>query len=139
MRNESFLFLFTFKHICSCTILEPSQLSQSISLWMLITHWSEHYFHSVTESRVFNLIVIAHFCQLLSRSNRMSNMNRESGVLCDAYESYTPSSPWAPVPPFPCVLDSLCTANNRVCDRHTYVIFVRVVATGETFEIPYGN
>ncbi|CAF1510751.1 unnamed protein product [Rotaria sp. Silwood1] len=69
----------------------------------------------------------------------MSNMNQGGGVLRDSYGSYTSSPPLPPVPPFPCVLDSLCTVDNRICHRHKSVLFVKNNATGETFEIPFGN
>ncbi len=68
----------------------------------------------------------------------MANGNKKTDAFRNTYESYTPSSPLPPVPPFPCDLNSLCTADNRLCDRHRSVLFVKV-ATGETFEIPYGK
>ncbi len=68
----------------------------------------------------------------------MSNANQDV-VLHDSYGSYTPSPPLPPVPPFPCIINNSCTANNRICDQHKYVLFVKNVATGETFEIPYGK
>lgn len=69
----------------------------------------------------------------------MAMANQECTVLCDTYGSYTSSPPSPPVPPFPCALDALCTADNRRCDRHKRVLFVKDHATGEIFDIPYGN
>ncbi|CAF2137982.1 unnamed protein product [Rotaria magnacalcarata] len=69
----------------------------------------------------------------------MSNINQEDAVLHDSYGSYMPSAPLPPVPPFTCALDSSCTADTRVCDRHKSVIFVKNMTTDETFEIPYGK
>ncbi|CAF2861752.1 unnamed protein product [Rotaria sp. Silwood2] len=66
-------------------------------------------------------------------------MKKEDGVLHDAYGSYISSPPVPPVPPFPCVVNNLCTANNRICDQHRSVLFVKNHATGETFEIPFGK
>ncbi|CAF3111100.1 unnamed protein product [Rotaria sp. Silwood2] len=68
----------------------------------------------------------------------MSHMNQHRDILHDSYGSYTPSSPLPPVPPFPCVINSSCTTDNRVCERHKYVIFVKNI-NGETFENPYGK
>ena len=69
----------------------------------------------------------------------MTNRNEENGVLYDGYGAYTPSPPSPPVPPFPCVHNNSCTANNRICDRHKYILFVKNVENGEVFEIPFGN
>ena len=67
-------------------------------------------------------------------------MSEESGpLLRDSYGWYRSSPPFPPVPPFPCALNSACTAGNRLCDRHKYVLFVKMHPTGEAFEIPYGN
>lgn len=69
----------------------------------------------------------------------MSKPNLKHGTLTDSYGSYTPSLPMPPVPSFPCMIDSACTAQNRICDQHRRVLFVKNVTTNAIFEIPYGN
>lgn len=69
----------------------------------------------------------------------MTNTNEENCVLYDGFGAYTSSPPFPPVPPFPCALSNSCTPNNRICDRHKCVLFVKNAPNGEVFEIPYGN
>ena len=68
----------------------------------------------------------------------MSTVNSDDNVLQDSYGSYVSSPPAPPVPPFPCTTNPNCTANNRICDQHKRVLFVKQL-DGSTFEIPYGH
>ncbi|UJR17348.1 hypothetical protein I4U23_004243 [Adineta vaga] len=68
----------------------------------------------------------------------MSNLSSDNDILHDSYGSYTSSPPLPPVPTFPCTFNTSCTANNRICDQHVCVLFVKTL-TGEVFEIPYGK
>jgi len=52
--------------------------------------------------------------------------------------SYKPSRDTDPVPPFPCAIDERCTAENRICDCHRKMLFVKQLS-GDTIEIPFGN
>lgn len=70
--------------------------------------------------------------------NKMSSVNSNSEVYHDSYGYYISSPPLPPVPPFPCTTNVHCTADNRICQQHKYVLFVKTLY-GQTFEIPYGN
>jgi hypothetical protein len=65
-------------------------------------------------------------------------------MLKDCYGGYTPSDPLPPVPPFPCSEYEKCSVETRLCERHTRVLFVKVLDqnTGQfqkTIEIPFGR
>jgi citrate synthase len=62
-------------------------------------------------------------------------------MLHDPYGDFTPSDP---MPPVPCRENSSCTESNRICERHKFVLFVKILENGEriprrTIEIPYGK
>lgn len=66
-------------------------------------------------------------------------MTEKSELFHDSYGPYRSSIPEPPVPPFPCTVNDKCTAENRLCDRHKRILFVKMFSNGEIFEIPYGH
>jgi hypothetical protein len=121
-RHESFFFLLTFQHMCSCIVTD-----ESVSLRILIIHsatcvctlsfliFIPTSCHSVwlEAEYIKEWVLLSHrhtipyfqldcFCSVLF--DRMSKMNEEGSVLHDNYGSYSPSPP---LPPVPCVLDRL--------------------------------
>jgi len=59
---------------------------------------------------------------------------------CQYRKDYKAGKPYA-VPAWPCALDPTCTPDNRVCDFHKYVIFIKMWSQdepqgGESFEVP---
>ena len=43
------------------------------------------------------------------------------------------------VPDFPCQQHRDCTAENRICDDHKYVLFIQDTRDNSVFEIPLGR
>eukprot|EP01113_Clastostelium_recurvatum_P014750 TRINITY_DN18061_c0_g1_i1.p1 TRINITY_DN18061_c0_g1~~TRINITY_DN18061_c0_g1_i1.p1 ORF type:complete len:137 (-),score=21.77 TRINITY_DN18061_c0_g1_i1:76-486(-) len=56
----------------------------------------------------------------------------------DTYGPYTPAPVPPPLPPFPCREDPTCTEENRKCETHKYVLFVKNVDK-LSFTISYGH
>ena len=84
---------------------------------------------------------------MTERENAVLVRNRwtgSAGYQC-TYGYYTPSQQPLPVPPFPCPNNPQCCSENRLCDSHVRILFVRYKFQENdedffgTIEIPFGN